>query len=187
MQPQTDPNKIKLTNVRLSYPNLFTPREPEPGKPPEFSASLILDKVKDRAQIEALEKLIDRVALDKFRRKMGLKHRGLRDGNEKADRDGYGDEVMFITAKAKKDRRPVVVDADKTPLVDGDPKPYAGCYVNASVRAFAYDHATGGKGVGFGLLAIQFVKDGPSFGAAPVDADAEFEDVSGEASTVEDY
>lgn len=184
MQPQTDPNKIMLKNVRLSYPVLFTPKSQETTQEPKFTASFILDKVKDKAQIDHLEKLIARVALDEFKKKVPLKKCCLRDGNEKADKDGYGDEVMFVTSSAQKDRRPAVVDADKSPLVEGDARPYAGCYVNALIRLYAYDHKVGGKGVAAGLLAIQFVKDGESFGAAPVDTDAEFDDVSAD---VEEY
>ena len=131
------------------------------------------------AQIARLEKLIDRVALDFFKKKVTLKKSCLRDGNEKADKDGYGDEVMFVTSSSQKDRRPAVVDADKSTLVEGDARPYAGCYVNVSLRLYAYDHKVGGKGVAAGLLAIQFAKDGPAFGAAPVDTDSEFDDVSG--------
>ena len=80
---------------------------------------------------------------------------------------------MFIGARNAK--RPVVVDRDLTPLTAEDTKPYAGCFVNATVRFFAYDHPTGGKGVSATLRAIQFAKDGESFGAGPVDAEEEFE------------
>jgi hypothetical protein len=175
-----DPNRIKLENVRLSYPVLFTPKAQEEGKEPKFSASFILDKKKDALLISKVEKLIERVALDEFKKKVPLKKLCLRDGNEKSDKDGYGDEIMFITSSSQK--RPAVVDADKSPLTEQDARPYAGCYVNALLRLFAYDHKVGGKGVSAALLAIQFVKDGPSFGAAPVDTDAEFDDVSADVN-----
>jgi hypothetical protein len=180
--PTADPNRIMLENVRLSYPHLFVPRASEEGKEPKFSASFILDKKKHAPLIAKLEKLIERVALDFFKKKVALKKTCLRDGNEKADNDGYGDEVMFVTSSAGKNKRPAVLDADKTKLVEGDSRPYAGCYVNALLRLYAYDHKVGGKGVAAGLLAVQFVEDGPAFGAAPVDTDAVFKDVSGSES-----
>lgn len=175
-QGQKDPTIIKLNNVRLSYPNLFVAKAQEEGKEPEFSACFLLDKKQHAGLIKQLEQVRDRVALDFFKKKVPLKHALLRDGNEKDGKEGYGDEVMFISARNKK--RPVVVDRDLTPLTTNDPKPYAGCYVNATVRLFAYDHKTGGKGVSASLRAVQFVKDGESFGAGPVNAEEEFEAVA---------
>lgn len=171
-----DPNVIRLTNVRLSYPQLFVAKAPEEGKEPVFSATFILDKKRHKALIDQIEKTTERVALDAFKKKVTLKRRPLRDGNEKDDKEGYGDEVMFVGARNSK--RPVVVDRDLTPLTKDDPKPYAGCEVNATIRLFAYDHSTGGKGVSASLRAVQFVRDGESFGAGPVDAASEFEAVA---------
>lgn len=173
---QVDPDIIKLNNVRLSYPCLFVAKAQEEGKEPDFSATFLLDKKEHGPLISKIEKNIERVALDFFKKKVTLGRRCLRDGNEKDDKEGYGDEVMFVTARNKK--RPVVVDSDLTPLTKDDPKPYAGCYVNATIRLFAYDHPKGGKGVSASLRGIQFVKDGESFGAAPVNAEEEFEAVS---------
>lgn len=179
MSTETDPNIVKLTNVRLSYPQLFTAKPPEEGKEPVFSASFILDKKQHADLIKQVEKLTERVALDEFKKKVKLNRVPLRDGNEKDGKDGYGDEVMFIGARNTK--RPVVVDRDLTPLGPEDGRPYGGCFVNATVRLFAYDHKTGGKGVSASLRAIQFFKDGPSFGAGPVDAEEEFEAISADA------
>lgn len=170
-----DPNVIRLLNVRLSYPQLFVAKPPEEGKEPVFSASFLLDKKLHAGLITKIEKLTDRVALDQFKKKVPLKRTPLRDGNEKSDKEGYGDEVMFVSARNAK--RPVVVDRDLTPLTATDTKPYAGCYVNATIRLFAFDHKVGGKGVSATLRAVQFVKDGESFGAGPVNAEDEFEPV----------
>jgi hypothetical protein len=177
-----DPNVIRLTNVRLSYPQLFVAKPPEVGKEPVFSATFILDKKKHKDLIAQIEKVTERVALDAFKKKVTLKRRPLRDGNEKDDKEGYGDEIMFVGARNSK--RPVVVDRDLTPLTKDDPKPYAGCEVNATIRLFAYDHPTGGKGVSTSLRAVQFVRDGESFGAGPVNAEEEFEAV---ADDVDNY
>jgi hypothetical protein len=179
-QPTTDPNVIKLTNVRLSYPNLFVAKAIEEGKELKYSASFLLNKKEHAGLIAEIEKMTERVALDEFKKKVKLNRVPLRDGNEKEDKDGYGDEVMFLNAGNTK--RPVVVDRDLTPLTADDPKPYAGCYVNATIRLFAFDHPKGGKGVSSSLRAVQFVKDGESFGAGPVDAEQEFEKME-----VDDY
>lgn len=180
--PVADPYIISLNNVRLSYPQLFTPKAIEAGKEPKFSATFLLDKKIHKDLIAQIEKLTERVALDAFKKKVKLNRVPLRDGNEKSEIEGYGDEVMFVGANEV--RRPVVVDRDRTPLTKDDPKPYAGCIVNGRIRLFAYDHPTGGKGVSAALRAVQFVRDGESFGAGPVDASSEFEDLS---TNADDY
>ena len=73
--------------------------------------------------------------------------------------------------------RPPVVNRDMSPIVESDGIIFAGCYVNATVRLFAWDHPTGGKGVSASLRAIQFVKDGESFGAGKVDVEKEFQSI----------
>lgn len=181
---KTETTKIKLENVRLSYPSLFTPTamknaDGTSGKS-QFQATFILDKKKHAALIKQIEAEIQRVALDKFGKKVTLKHTALRDGADKEDKEGYGDEVMFITAKSES--RPPVVDQKKNPLVKEDGKPYGGCFVNGIITLFAYSHPTGGKGVSAGLGAVQFAKDGDAFGFTKVDPDKEFDEVGDDVS-----
>lgn len=172
-------NRIKLINVRLSYPNLFNAKamkQPDGTmSKPKFSASFLLNKKQHAQSIVEIEKMIERVALDKFRKKVTLKNVCLHDGNEKDDKEGYGDEVMFLVAKS--DTRPAVVDQRVFPVTEEDGKIYGGCYVNTTVEIFAYSHPLGGKGVSAQLRAVQFAKDGDSFGAAPVNAEDEFDAV----------
>lgn len=65
---------------------------------------------------------------------------------------------------------------------DGE-RPYAGCYVDAIVRIYAYN----GKGqanrpdrINASLEAIKFKRHGESFGAKPVDAQNKFEEEEGD-------
>lgn len=170
--PEKDPNIVTLPNVRLSFPALFTAKSMEEGKEPQFSATFLFDNVEHDAVLTRIESVIDRVALDFFKKKVPLKHRCLHDGNEKSDLEGYGDGTSFLVSSNKK--RPGVVDRLLNPLAEADGKVYPGCYVNATVRIFAWEHKTGGRGVSAQLRAVQFVKDGPSFGAGPVDPTQEF-------------
>ena len=168
-------NRIKLENVRLSYPQLFTAKAME-GSKPKFSAVFLMQKKEHAGLIKRLEQMIERAMLDKFKKKVTLKNVCLHDGNDKEDKAGYGDEVMYLTAKS--DTRPAVVDQKVVTVTEEDGKVYAGCYVNATVEIFAYEHPTGGKGVSAQLRAVQFVRDGESFGAGPVNASDEFEPVA---------
>ena len=175
-----DPNIITLRNVRLSFPHLFQPHAMQEGQEPKFSATFLLDCEKHAALITKIEKTIERLALDFWKKKMSFK-KCLRDGNEKTELEGYGDGVMFISAARK--TRPAVVNRDVSPITEEDGVIYAGCYVNATVRLWVQDNKWG-KRVNAELRAVQFVKDGESFGAGPVNPEDEFEAVSGDA---EDY
>jgi len=163
--------KIVLTNVRLSFPAIFTARAFNDDQEAKFSAVFLVPKT-DKRLLADVTKAIDAIILEQWK---GKKPSGLkicmRDGEEKSDVDGYGDEVMFLSASSKK--RIPIVDRDRSPLGEEDGKIYGGCYVNASVKLWAQDNKWG-KRVNAQLLAVQFVKDGAPFGEKPVDANEEF-------------
>jgi hypothetical protein len=172
--------KIKLRNVRLSYPSLFTAKvftNPDgTAQEPKFQAVFLLDKGEHKKVIDLVESRTDEVLKEAFKKVPAKCRRPLRDGEEKEDKDGYGPGVMFISAASK--RRPQVVDRDPSiPLVEADGRPYAGCYVNAIISLWSYDHKLGGKGVSANLLAVQFLKDGEPFGET-IKADEAFDDES---------
>ena len=54
----TDPSKVRLKNVRLSFPQLFTAKSVN-GSEPKFSCSFLLDKSADKAQIDTLANAIE--------------------------------------------------------------------------------------------------------------------------------
>jgi len=171
MAQPADPAVVKLENVRLSFPHLFTAHAMEEGQEAKFSATFLMDAEKHASIIAKVEKLIDRLALDYWKKKINFKS-CLRDGNDKPDIEGYGDGVMFISASRK--TRPAVVDRQVNPVTEEDGVVYAGCYVNATIRLWVQDNKFG-KRVNAELRAVQFVKDGESFGAAPVNAEDEFD------------
>lgn len=168
---------VKLTNVRLSFPQLFRAKAFNKDQEPTFSACFILDKTKDAKQILGIREAMSHVAKEKWGDKVpkGVKL-CLRAGDEegKEDVDGYGPDVMFVSANSRK--KVPLVDRDLTPLEEDSGKPYAGCYVNGSVRLWAQDNEYG-KRINAQLRAVQFVKDGEAFGEAPVNVEEEFDAV----------
>lgn len=164
---------IKLTNVRLSFPALFKPRAFDETQEPKFSATLLLDKKTQDSQIEMIKKAIASVAAEN-KAKVPAKV-CLRDGSEKSDTDGYGPGVMFISSNSAK--KVPVVDRDLTPLGEEDGKPYAGCYVNVTLRLWYQDNKWG-KRVNAQLRAVQFVKDGEQFGDKADDPTEVFSEVT---------
>ena len=78
---------------------------------------------------------------------------------------------MYVSARSVK--RPGVVDRDLSPLTAEDGKPYAGCYVFATIRLWAQDNQWG-KRINASLRNVQFIKDGEAFGEKPVAPDEDF-------------
>jgi hypothetical protein len=177
-QPTADPAIIRLENVRLSFPQLFHAKAVQENQEPKFGASFILDNEKHKKLLDQIEATIERMALDFWKKKVSFKH-CLHDGNEKEDLDGYGDGTSYISASSK--RRPVVVDRGRNPVTEEDGVIYAGCYVNATIRLWVQNNDFGRR-VNAELRAVQFVKDGESFGAGPVDPESEFEELGDEGN-----
>lgn len=175
--------KIKLVNARLSFPALFEATSFESSKP-SFKATFILDKTKDAAKIAEINKAIDAMILEAWKGKVkrkDIKGTCLRDGSEKADMDGYGDDVMFISSASQK--RIPVVDGDLSPLTSEDNKPYAGCYVNGTIELWVQDNKFG-KRINAQLKAVQFSKNGDPFGDKAVNPEDEFSKVEDDGSDV---
>lgn len=184
------PNEVTLIGVRLSFPQLFVAKSIQGGEP-MFGATFLMNKTEDAEQIQACRMAMTAAAKEKWGDKipkLGSDKLALRDGATKADIDGYGDDIMFVSANSKKP--PVVVDKNPTVVLNRETgaKVYAGCYVNAKVRFWAQDNQFG-KRVNAQLVAVQFVADGEAFGEAPVKADEVFDnldDGTGEAAFGED-
>jgi len=181
---------VKLENVRLSFPQLFQAKagkgpDGQPQGKPVFSAVFILDKVKNKSDIDRLTKAALFTKQEKWQGKpVNLTGKSIRDGSEKEATDGYGSKIVFISARNEK--RPGVVNRDLSPLTAEDGKPYAGCFVNATVRCWAQDNGYG-KRINWALRNVQFVRDGEPFGEKPVAAEQEFSAVAddGEGSVDE--
>jgi len=178
--------KIKLQNVRLSFPALFKAEAFKPGDDPKFKATFLIPKGSD------LHAQVEKAILETVTVKHGAKAAKLiqqirnnpnkfcyQDGDLKAY-DGY-EGMMALSAKNVV--RPLVIDRDRIPLTEADGKPYAGCYVNASVEFFAYDNS--GVGVSASVAGVQFVRDGDAFGGGSAAKADEFDDL-GEGADAED-
>ena len=162
---------IKLNNVRLSFPALFQAKKFAPTDAKgAYSATFILDKKTNAKEIAAINTAINDIVRETFKGKRPPKV-CLRDGSEKADTDGYGDDILFIGTRT--DKRPQVINRDMSPLTEEDGKPYAGCYVNAVIQLWGQDNQYG-KRINAKLRAVQFAKDGKSFGEGDIDVNKAF-------------
>src|SRR3990167_4636160 len=154
--------KLRIENVRLTFPQLFEAKQVNGQGEPKFSASFLLPK--NHPQLPAVNKAIMEAATAKWGPKALEVAKGLKatdrlpvhDGDTKSTYDGYSG-MYFINASNK--IRPLSVGADRGQLSATDGKLYSGCYVNAVVEFWAQDNQFG-KRVNASLLGIQFAKDG---------------------------
>ena len=161
--------KFKLKNVRLSFPSIFK-RSEFNGQEGKFEATFLINKEQQGDLIKEIEAKIALIQKDN-KAKVSPDKICFKDGDF-VDYDGYEGHMSI---KAGANRRPTVIDRDKTPLVEDDGKPYAGCYVNAVLELWYQDNSYG-KRVNCNLLGIQFSKDGDSFGAGDTDVTDDFDD-----------
>jgi Enterobacter phage Enc34, ssDNA-binding protein len=175
--------KVKLCNVRLSFPTLFEAKSAGGEGPPRFGASFLFGP--QHPAYRQIEAAIAAVAKDKWGVKAAATLKALRADASKLclrrgdtkEYDGYQDQ-FYVSASSK--TRPLVLDRDKTPLVAADGRPYAGCYVNASIEIWAQDN-TYGKRINATLLGVQFVRDGDAFGGSSAPDPDDFENLGVEA------
>lgn len=172
--------KLKLNNVRLAFPSLFEAKTVNGEGKPAFSAVFLLEPT-DR-QVKTIEAAIDAAAAEKWGAKAPAMLKQIRaadktflhDGDTKASYAGF-EGMTFVSARSE--TRPLVLDADKSPLVAADGKPYAGCYVNAVLDVWAMDNNYG-KRVCASLGAVQFFRDGDAFAGGRSASEDDFDDVS---------
>lgn len=178
--------KVKLNNVRLAFPVLFEAKTVNGEGKPAFSASFLLDPADP--QVKAINQAVEQVAKDKWGAKADaiLKQMraqdkvALHDGDLKSNYDGFQGH-LYVSARST--TRPLVIDKDKSPLTERDGKPYAGCYVNASIELWAQDNHYG-KRINASLRGVQFFKDGEAFaGGGGAASEDEFDDLSAPTTT----
>lgn len=181
--------EIPLREVRISYPHVFEPWSRNANEKKKYSAVFLLDKQKHKDLIkqvaQAMKALCTMEAKDK--RLPPPDKLCLRDG----DLSGRSENEGCWTLNASEDARPVVVNADRTPLTAEDDVIYPGCVVNARIRLWYQDNQYG-KRVNANLLGVQFVRDGDRLGnrGPRMTADEMFDSVEGfdepEAATAGD-
>lgn len=170
----------ELTNVttgeaRLSYVHLFKPYAFQPGQEEKFSCTILIPK----SDTETMTRINNAIAAA-VEKGVSEKWNGVRppvipnpvydgDGVRPSDGMAFGPECKghyVLTASAKADYPPEVVDAQLNPIVNQS-EIYSGIYGRVNISFFPY--AFGGKkGIGCGLGPVQKTRDGePLGGSAP--------------------
>lgn len=167
--------KVKLKNVRLSFPDLWEAVEFKPGDgKPRFNATFLIEPGSENDK--AIKAAITEAAKETYGAKWQTVLKSLEgnsnkyaylDGNLK-DYDGY-EGMLYLACHSK--TRPYICDRDpNTPLTADSGRPYAGCYVNATVEIYAQKGEN--QGIRASFTGVQFARDGDAFSAGrPATAD----------------
>ncbi|AMU17538.1 hypothetical protein A3203_32705 [Burkholderia cenocepacia] len=183
---------VQLQNVRLSFPDLFTAVQYEGQGPFSYKATFlqpedqpVMLQQEDKSwKKTTMAKVIEAVATEKWKAKAPSILKQIEgnsnkfcwiDGDVKAY-DGYEGNFALSASRGEEKGRPLVMDRDKSPLSKDDGRPYAGCYVNATVEIWAQDNKFG-KAVRATLRGVQFVKDGDAFTAGTALSDDDFTEI----------
>lgn len=183
--------KVKLNDVRLSFPDLWEATQYEGAGAFRYNASFLIEP--GSANDKAVQAAILEAATEKWGKKAAATLESIKGNSNKfcyskgdaKEYEGYAG-MLVLSAHRKQDAgRPMVIDQSKNPLVAADGKPYAGCYVNATVDLWAQEGTH--SGMRCGLLGVQFLRDGDAFsgaGAAKIDDFDDLGDGAGADSLV---
>lgn len=192
--------KVKIEGARLSFPDLFEATTVNGQGKPAFRASLLVPATGGDARAaiatgttsdgkpiwgpwgparQVIDQAIKQVAAERWKDKgaqilaanEGIPQKHCFIDGVKRSYEGYDGMWALSATRPQEKGRPSVLDQNKNPLTAVDGKPYAGCYVNASVEFWPQDNAHG-KAVRCSLNGVQFLRDGDAFsGGAPASPD----------------
>lgn len=178
--------KVKLASVRLAFPDLFEATQFEGKGEFRYNGTLLVER--GSANDKAIQQAILQVATEAYGKKVDAMLQGMKGNTNKycylsgdlKEYDGYQGMNYLSAHRKQKDGRPLILGPDIDPatgelrrLVPADGKPYAGCYVNASVDIYAQTGQY--PGIRCGLLGVQFVADGDSFSGVSKPQDSDFD------------
>lgn len=204
--------RITLEDVRLSFADIFKPktikRADGSQSEPKYSANALISKtgkhpltgkpltarymgkrmpIMEALKAAKLDALAKKLGDDKAKAaKVKPENYCVRDGDLE-NWDGYEGNFYLSCNNSK---QPQVVGKDKRVVTQAEGLVYSGCHVNMVVTLWCQLPGQAASGdpkplAVFGSLeAIQFVRDGKAFGAAPVNVDDEFEDITDEDDAV---
>ncbi len=146
-----------LTNVRLSYPNLFETAKFGGEDTGKYSASFLVPKGSKAEKV--LMKMKEDIKEELKQKKLKIPEDKwfIKDGDETDDEYAQGHWIV----RASNKNRPKLVDRDKNPVTKEDneiePMFFAGAYVQAVISFWIQDNKFG-KRVNGNLAGIRFLK-----------------------------
>ena len=161
--------------VRLSYAHLYDPYSNNGGEP-KYSVTVLMPKtdVQAKARLDAaVEAAKQKGIAEKWNGVLPpVVASAIHDGDGvRPNGEPFGAECKGHWVFTASSKNPVsLVDASMNPIVQKG-ELYSGCYARVCVSVFAYNNA-GKRGIGFGLEAVQKLRDGDPLGGGVSVADA---------------
>lgn len=169
MAATASPTKVITGRVRLSYVQLFSPKQFNENQQAKYSCVILVDK-EDTATINKI-RAAQKAALElgkasKWNGKIPADWKNtFRDADDPKEADTleanpeYAGHYFMAVSNTQK---PGIIDLDKVEITD--PKElYSGCYARVSLNAYPFS-AQGNKGISFGLNNVQKLGEGEPLG-----------------------
>ena len=185
----TDRIELNTPEARLMFVNLVKPRKIDmknPDETPKFQLTATFSPAaqatKGYKRLEAaVEKTIANKWGDNPPRKLRKPFLTVDDLDEIPDGINEGDTFIRLSSTS----RPEVVDRNVEAILNLD-EVYSGCYGIVNVQCYPWEHATGGKGVSFGLGPVQKTRDGDPLGGRAKPAAKAFDALPEEDDDLDD-
>ncbi len=177
--------KVKLTNVRLSFPVLWKGKEFKAGDgKPRYSATFLIEPGSENDK--AIREAIKAEAVATYAKKAdanlkaweGQSNKYCYQNGANKEYEGYDGMWYLATHRKASEARPTIIDRDRSPLTEDDGRPYAGCYVDAIVSIYAQTGEN--PGIRGTFSGIQFRRDGAAFSGASIASIDEFDELTAE-------
>lgn len=178
-----DSGNIITCEGRMMHPHFYKATLPQNEKDQlkaRFQGSLVFPaSTVNGGGLQLLIDAVEAAAVDKwgsdYKTKYKVKKPFLKSEDQPKMVDIAAEFPVFIRCNSK-ERPQVITAAGKN--VDDESLVYPGRWARYSVRAYAYDHPQGGKGVSLGLQNVQLLRDDERFAGGRASADSEFETVA---------
>jgi hypothetical protein len=171
---------------RLSYPNVWAPKFNQLAKRDQYDIQMLFDKKTDKEALQPMLKLMTDLYMHKWNGKPAGFLSPFKDGDTMKNSAGEllkeknpAFEGKIILSSWSKLPPGIMDPTGKNPITQHD-EIYGGCYCRAQLNGYAYEKGQN-KGVSFGLLHLQKIKDGDAFGNRTRPEDA-FAPVAGSES-----
>lgn len=172
-----DNGTILVENVICSYPHLFSPWSKEEGKPKKYSVKGIMSNKTHADAIKALRDHVKELQKEWFKGPVGAANIFVKNGDDAGKPET--EDAWLVNASENADKRPNVINRDKSRINAEDDIIYPGCVINILIKPWKQQNVHGKK-VNANLLAVQFVADGTRFGEERMDTSEAFGEIEGE-------
>lgn len=154
-------SKLITPEFRGSFVHILEPHAPKaaPGEAQQKARYQITIPLKaDNKFWDEVRKLVNDTAVGKWGKLPPKMKSPIKDG----DNEGREEFAGKLTIQATSNNKPDIVDKNLKPIMDAN-EIYSGAWYRASIRAYAWEHPTGGKGVSIALDNVMKVKDDEAF------------------------